>query len=235
MKKVVVVTGGTKGIGRAIIQRFAREGFDIITCARHPEELKKLKQEIESENTGIEVLTRTSDLSLKDEVTDFVKYVLSKRNQIDVLVNNTGVFIPGTISEEPDGTLETMINTNLYSAYYLTRGLLPQMTHQKSGHIFNICSIASVVAYASGGSYAITKHAMLGLSKGLREELKPHGIRVTSVLPGATYTASWEGVDLPESRFMRSEDVADAVCACFALSKNSVVEEILIRPQEGDI
>jgi short-subunit dehydrogenase len=235
MRKVAVVTGGTKGIGRAIIERFAREGFDIITCARHPEELKKLKEEIESENTGIEVLTRTSDLSLKDEVNDFVKYILSKRNQIDVLVNNTGVFIPGTISEEPDGTLETMINTNLYSAYYLTRGLLPQMIHLKSGHIFNICSIASVVAYASGGSYAITKHAMLGLSKGLREELKPHDIRVTSVLPGATYTASWEGVDLPESRFMKSEDVAEAVYTCYGLSKNSVVEEILIRPQQGDI
>jgi short-subunit dehydrogenase len=89
--------------------------------------------------------------------------------------------------------------------------------------------------YANGGSYSISKYAMLGMTKGLREEMKPYGVRVTAVLPGATYTASWEGAGLPESRFMKSEDVADAVWGCYALSGNSVVEEIVIRPQEGDI
>jgi short-subunit dehydrogenase len=174
-------------------------------------------------------------LSLKPEVNDFVKFINAKRSHIQVLVNNTGVFIPGEISNEPDGHLETMINTNLYSAYYLTRGVLPMMMHDKDGHIFNICSIASIMPYANGGSYSISKYAMLGMTKVLREEMKPHGIRVTAVLPGATYTASWEGAGLPESRFMKAEDVADAVYGAFTLSPNSVVEEILIRPQEGDI
>src|SRR5690349_20420076 len=98
-----------------------------------------------------------------------------------------------------------------------------------------MCSIASFKAYANGGSYAISKFAMLGFSKGLREELTPFNIRVTAVMPGATKTASWEGTDLPDSRFMKVEDVADSVYAAYALSKRSVVEEIVIRPQLGDI
>ena len=235
MKKVAVITGGTKGIGKATIRSFASNGFDIITCSRSSDDLLKLKHDVERESPGTEVLVRQSDLSLKTEVNDFVKFILAKRSHVDVLVNNTGVFIPGEISSEPDGRLEAMINTNLYSAYYLTRGILPQMMHDKNGHIFNICSIASIMPYANGGSYSITKYAMLGMTKVLREEMKAHGIRVTAVLPGATYTASWEGVDLPESRLMKAEDVADAVFGAYMLSKNSVVEEILIRPQEGDI
>lgn len=235
MNKVAVVTGGTKGIGRAIIYKFASSGFDIFTCSRSKEELEDMKVDVENRFEGIEVLTRRSDLSLKTEVNDFVKFIISKKSHIDVLINNTGVFLPGEISNEPDGHLETMMNTNLFSAYYLTRGVLPLMMHDKSGHIFNICSVASIMPYANGGSYSISKYAMLGMTKVLREEMKPHGIRVTAVLPGATLTASWEGVDLPESRFMKSEDVADAIFVAYSLSKNSVVEELLIRPQEGDI
>lgn len=235
MNKVAVVSGGTKGIGKAIIRKFASNGFDIITCSRNSKDLLALKEEIEAEFPKVDILVRKSDLSLKAEVNDFVKYIISKKSHVHVLVNNTGTFIPGAIHEEPDGHLETMINTNLYSAYHLTRGVLPGMMHDRTGHIFNICSIASIMPYANGGSYSISKYAMLGMTKVLREEMKSHGIRVTAVMPGATYTASWEGVDLPESRFMRAEDVADAVYGCYALSGRSVVEEIIIRPQEGDI
>lgn len=235
MNKVAVITGGTKGIGRATIKKFAQHGFDIITCSRNDEELRVLKNDFENAFQEINVFTKKSDLSKKVEVKDFIKFIISHKSHIDVLVNNTGVFLPGKISNEPDGTLETMIDTNLYSAYYLTRGLLPQMMDDKDGHIFNICSVASIMPYANGGSYLISKYAMLGMTKVLREEMKAHGIRVTAVLPGATFTASWAGVDLPESRFMKAEDVADAVFGAYSLSKNSVVEEILIRPQEGDI
>ncbi len=235
MNKVAIVTGGTKGIGKAIIKKFAAHGFDIITCSRSSDELHMLREEINSEFPDIELLIRTSDLSLKVEVVDFVKFIISKKSHIEVLVNNTGVFIPGEISHEPDGHLETMMNTNLYSAYRLTRGILPQMIHDKGGHIFNICSIASIMPYANGGSYSISKYAMLGMTKVLREEMKSYGVRVTAVLPGATYTPSWEGSGLPESRFIKADDVADAIFGCYALSGNSVVEEILIRPQLGDI
>ena len=165
----------------------------------------------------------------------FIEFVISIGCPLDVLVNNAGFFTPGLVTEEPDGALESMINSNVYSAYYTTRGLVGLMKANKAGHIFNMCSIASIKAYPNGGSYAISKFALLGFSKVLREELKGQGIRVTAILPGATRTASWDGVELPDDRFMKVEDVADAVYAAYALSGRSVVEEMVIRPQLGDI
>jgi short-subunit dehydrogenase len=234
MKGFVVVTGGTKGIGRSLVERFASEGYELITCSRNLEDLQQLKSDVDS-TSGSKVHIMASDLSKKSEVIRFSQYVLGITQKIAVLVNNTGVFIPGSIQDEPEGNLELMMNTNLFSAYHLTRNLLPAMKKQKKGHIFSISSIAGITAYASGGSYSITKYAMQGFTKCLREEMKELGIKVTAVLPGATLTASWEGVDLPESRFMKSEDVADAVWSAFAMSDRTVVEEIILRPQLGDI
>ena len=98
-----------------------------------------------------------------------------------------------------------------------------------------IGSTASTTAYPNGGSYGIAKHALLGFTKNLREELKEAGIRVTAVLPGPTLTASWEGVDLPAERFIKAEDVSEAVFGTYRLSAQAVVEELLIRPQLGDL
>ena len=137
--------------------------------------------------------------------------------------------------EEADGILEQTIHTNLYSAYYLTKKLVPKMITQKNGFVFNMCSVASLKAYENGGSYSISKFALLGFSKTLREELKPHNIKVTSVMPGATLTDSWNGTDLPESRFSKPEDIAELVYTITQLSAFSVVEDIVIRPQLGDI
>ena len=109
------------------------------------------------------------------------------------------------------------------------------MKKRKKGHIFNICSTASITAYTNGGSYCISKFAMYGMSKVLREELKADQIRVTSVMPGATFTASWEGVDLPEDRFMKPEDVAEMIFTTYQLSDRTVVEDLVIRPQLGDL
>ena len=235
MKKLLVVTGGTKGIGRAVIEKFIANGFDVATCARKQDELSAMQQQLQKFYAGSRVYTFAADMSNKVQAKLFCDFVLGLNRPPDVLVNNAGYFVPGSISTEPDGTLESMMNANLYSAYYTTRGLVSAMKQNKSGHIFNICSIASIKAYANGGSYAITKFALLGFSKCLREELKQDGIRVTAVLPGATKTASWDGVNLPDERFMKVEDVAEMIFAAWSLSARSVVEEILIRPQLGDI
>ena len=234
MRKSILVTGGTKGIGRAICLRFAQEGFDIATCSRNESDLCDLKEELEKNFPGVRVLAEVADLSKKEEVHAFAEKVKNFAT-IDVLVNNTGVFLPGAIHDEPEGNFELMMHTNLFSAYYLVRAILPEMIKRKSGHVFSMGSIAGIAAYPNGGSYAISKWAMLGMTKCLREEMKPFGIKVTSILPGATYTASWEGVDLPLERFMKAEDVADSVWAAYNLSPSSVVEEITIRPQLGDI
>ncbi|MFN8887681.1 MAG: SDR family oxidoreductase [Cyclobacteriaceae bacterium] len=233
MNKLAVVTGGTKGIGRAIIERFSEAGFDIATCARKEAELNELKLAIEKKHP-VKVTICLADMSNKDQIQQFAEKV-KQLQPVDVLVNNAGYFIPGSVLDEADGALESMINTNLYSAYHLSRLLVPAMRARKSGHVFNMCSIASIMAYPNGGSYAISKFALLGFSKVLREELKAHGVRVTSVLPGATLTASWDGVDLPDERLMKPEDVAETIFSAYSISKRSVVEEILIRPQLGDL
>ena len=235
MEKYILVTGGTKGIGRAIIEKFAAEGFHIITCARNEKDLGELKLTIERNFTFSKVHYLAADLGQEADRSRFIAFVHSLKVKIEVLVNNTGLFIPGKLYEEPDTVLPQLIGTNLYSAYYVTKDLLPDMMKRKSGHIFNICSTASIMAYPNGGAYSITKFALYGMTKCLREELKDFGIKVTAVLPGATLTASWEGVDLPAERFMKSEDVGNLIYAAFTLSKNSVVEELLIRPQLGDI
>ena len=233
MNKLIAVTGGTKGIGRAILEKFAIQGFDVITCSRNKDDLDKLKAHVE--RLGVNVFVKVADMAEKSQVKSFTEFVNSLNRPLDILVNNAGFFTPGLVTEEPDGTLESMINSNVYSAYYTTRGLVGRMKANRSGHIVNMCSIASITAYPNGGSYAISKFAWLGFSKVLREELKGHGIRVTAILPGATRTASWDGVELPDERFIKPEDVADAVYAAYALSGRSVIEELIIRPQLGDI
>jgi short-subunit dehydrogenase len=234
MSKSILVTGGTKGIGKAIILKFAAKGFDIFTCSRNEQELEALKSEVEGDFSGVKVYIKKADLSKKEETKAFATFV--KKNGLpDVLVNNTGIFIPGSLHSELEENFEKTMYTNLFSAYYLTRAFTDDFMKRKNGHIFTIGSIAGLTAYANGGSYAVSKWAMLGFTKCLRQEMIPHGIKVTSVLPGATLTASWEGVDLPEERFIDVADVAASVWSAYNLSPRSVVEEIVIRPQLGDI
>ncbi len=233
--KNIVITGATKGIGRAITEIFAQAGFNVAINARTGADLEQLKAELESKYPAIQVLIQSVDMSQKHQVLHFAEMIRDHWSTIDVLVNNAGVFLPGEITKEEDGALETMIETNLYSAYHLTRALLPLIVPQKQGHIFNICSIASIIAYPNGGSYSISKFAMLGFSKVLREELKKEGIKVTSVMPGATWSASWEGAPFPEDRLMPAEDIANAVWNAYQTSGSTVVEDIILRPQLGDL
>ena len=235
MNELAVITGGSKGIGRALVDHFAKKGFDIATCSRHNEDLTLLKNEVEKKFPGVQLHYQQADLAVKTGVNNFITFCQNLSSPPRVLINNTGAFVPGQVHNEDEGVLEQMIAVNLYSAYHLTRGLINGMMRLKSGHIFNICSVASIMAYTIGGSYCIAKHALLGMSRVLREEMKEFNIKVTAVLPGATLTDSWAGVELPPERFMRPEDIAAAVYSCFSLSDQSVIEELLIRPQLGDI
>jgi short-subunit dehydrogenase len=235
MRKLIVVTGGTKGIGKSIILEFAKNNFDVVTCSRKQQELESLENELLVKFPELKFYHQAADLSDKGQVISFANYIRGLGRQVNILVNNAGLYVPGQVHNEPEGNLEFMINTNLYSAYNLTRQLIQMMIDEREGHIFNICSTASITPYVNGGSYCISKFAMLGMSKVLREEMKPHNVRVTSIMPGATLTASWDGVELPSSRFMKPEDVAQVVWTAFNLSGNSVIEEILMRPQLGDL
>ena len=234
MAKSILVTGGTKGIGKAIINKFIEEGFDIFTCSRNLQDLVKLKNELNIRFPEREVFIQAADLSRKEDVLDYAKSVKAICVP-DILVNNAGLFLPGSIYNEDEGNFELTLQTNLFSVYYLTRAFTQGMMERKGGHIFSMGSIAGITSYANGGSYAISKWALLGFTKCLRQELKNFNIKVTSILPGATFTPSWEGSGIPEERFMKAEDVAECVWSAYNLSPTSVVEEIVIRPQLGDL
>jgi short-subunit dehydrogenase len=231
MNKSVIISGGSQGIGKALVKKFLREGFNVYTCGRQAEKLTALEQELS--NPALKTLV--ADLSQKNQVIDFANWILTHEKSIDVLINNAGFFMPGQIQNEEEGVLEAQIEANLYSAYHLTKALLPSFQARKSGHIFTICSTASITAYTAGGSYCISKFALLGFTKVLREELKTQGIKVTAVLPGATLTPAWDGVNLPDSRFIPADDVAETIYSAYQMSPSTVLEEILIRPQLGDI
>tara|TARA_B100001121_G_scaffold92508_1_gene81927 strand:- start:66 stop:773 length:708 start_codon:yes stop_codon:yes gene_type:complete len=235
MNKTIVITGGSKGIGKSIALKFAQENFDIYTCSRNQDDLLKLKNELNSLNQNITLYTLKCDLSTKDGCNGFINFINDNTKKIDILVNNVGTFIPGKLIEEDDSALEKMIDINLYSNYWITKGLIKLMTNYREGHIFNICSIASKVAYANGGSYCISKFALYGMSQCLREELKDFDVKVTAVLPGAVRTGSWDGTTLPDERFIIPDDVSNSIFSAYDTSKGATIEEIIIRPQLGDI
>lgn len=230
----IIITGASKGIGKAIAMAFAQPGNQLLICSRNGNELLETAKDLQENHPDTIINYRATYMGNKTDILHFADWCLSF-GKPDILINNAGQFIPGNIHNEPEGHLEKMLEINLYSAYHLTRRLLPSMIAQKSGHIFNICSIASLNAYENGGAYSISKFALLGFSKNLREEMKPNGIKVTAVLPGATMSASWAGASIDPNRIMEANDIATMVYAASQLSPQAVVEDIILRPQLGDL
>ena len=233
----IVITGASKGLGKAIAQAFAKDeqGHAFFLCARNMAELEATGKDLQEHFPQNKIHTKTCDVSDKKSLQQFWEWINSQAAKVDILVNNAGIYLPGSAYGEDNGMLEKMMEVNLYSAYHLTRMILPGMINVGSGHVFNICSIASIMAYPNGGAYSISKFALYGFSKNLREEMKPHGIKVTHVLPGAAYTDSWSGSGIDPKRIMEAADVAQMIYAAAQLSAQACVEEIVLRPQLGDV
>ncbi len=232
----VLITGASRGIGKALAVKFATIGNNrVFLCARNAAALNEVREELANTTLKANVEVFAGDVTSFEEVTDLFNWTKEHTPLIDVLINNAGEFLPGSIHNEEEGLLEKMIESNLYSAYRVTRAFLPMFMEARAGHIFNMCSIASLQAYANGGSYSISKFALAGLSKNLREELKPYNIKVTTVYPGAVYTDSWAGSDIEPERIMDVNDIAEMIYAASFLSPQACVEEIILRPQLGDL
>ncbi len=229
-----VVTGASRGIGKAIARIFALNGYDLLLTSQNESTLLQTVDSLKKDFPDVTIDAQALDIGVKQKAILFAEWAANKSDTIDVLVNNAGTFLPGNVSEEEDGTLEKIMEVNLYSAYHITRALLPKMKAQGHGHIFNMCSIAGLQAYPNGGSYSISKAALHAFSKNLRQELMPHGIKVTAVIPGAVYTDSWAPFVGPE-RIMEVEDIAQMVFAASRLSPQAVVEDMILRPQLGDM
>lgn len=233
--KVAVISGASKGLGFAIAEKFIRENYHLAICSRQENELKAAADKLQALNPQSCILAIPCDLSDKNEVERFARQIQKTFTDIDVLVNNAGRFLQGRLYDEAEGQLETLLATNLLSAYHLTRALLPEMMKKKSGHIFNISSVAGLKPYAMGGSYSISKFALQGFSQNLRQELIPFGIKVTTVNPGATLSDSWKGSGVAEERIMKASDVAELIYTSAALSPQACVEDIVLRPLLGDL
>jgi len=236
----IIITGASKGIGKALAETFASHGHALYLCARNQASLDETVNELQQKFPKVVIKAKAADVSDANARKILAVWLLQQAKRIDILINNAGQFLPGSVHNEPAGTLEHMMEVNVYSAYHLTRLLINHMMEQPlvagfRGHIFNMCSIASVQAYANGGSYSISKFALLGFSKNLREEMKPHSIKVTAVLPGATMSDSWAGANIDPLRIMEANDVAQMIYAASQLSPQAVVEDIVLRPQLGDL
>lgn len=236
----IVITGASRanGIGFAIARRFlARDAktSHLILCARTRSALEDRARELRDAFPGSKVDFMDVDLSDAANSAEFARFCERTGNKgaVQLLINNSGFYRGGTISDEPAGTLTEMLSANLFGAYHLTRALLPAMKEQSSGTIINIASVASLRAFSNGGSYSIAKHALKGFSMNLREELREYGIKVTAVYPGATATD--HAPEASKERLMGPEDVAEIVVAITELSPGAVVEEVTMRPQLGDL
>lgn len=236
----VFITGASRGIGKAIAEIFAANGYNVFITSKNEFTLYKTLEELVTKYTHVTIKAKAFDLSVKEEAIRAGKWMMEVGGVPDIVVNNAGTFEPGSVHDEPDSNLENQMATNLYSAYHFTRAILPEMmkqdaSKQSNRHIFNMCSIASLQAYKNGGAYSISKFAMSGFSKNLREELKSYYIKVTAVFPGAVMTDSWSGFDNKDKRIMEADDVAKMVFAATQLSFAACVEEIVMRPQLGDL
>ncbi len=230
----IIITGASKGIGKAIAEIFAANGHTIFITSRGEVALYKAMEELQTKYPAAAIKAKPFDVSIKEQAIAFANWCLGL-GVPDIVVNNAGAFEPGSIHNEREGLLEEQLAINLFSAYHFTRTVLPKMMEVKQGHVFNICSIAALKAYDNGGAYSISKYALHGFSKNLREEMKPYNIKVTAVFPGAVLTDSWGDFDNSTHRIMEAVDIATMIYAASQLSVQACVEDIVIRPQLGDL
>ncbi len=230
----VLITGASRGIGLAIARQFAQAGHNLLITSKSAHKLYEAVEELQLHYTHVMIKAKAFDLSEKKEVIALGEWCL-QQGGVNVIVNNAGIFEPGNINEDNEGVIEQLLQVNFLSAFYITRFLLPHMTQLPSAHIFNISSIAGVAAYPPGSLYSISKYALTGFSHNLRNELKNTQVKVTTVIPGAVYTDSWEGFDNSTGRIAEPGDIAKMIVAATQLSKQACVEEILVRPQQGDV
>lgn len=230
-----IVTGATKGMGLSIVNHLAANNYNLALCSRSVTDLEKLKSGLVAKYPHLTVIVLAADCGDPEDVRLFAGFVSANFPFVDVLINNAGLFVPGKLMEEAEDVLQKQMQTNVFAPHYLSKYFGRKMQESGKGHIINICSISSIKPTVSAGSYSISKMALLGLTKILRQELMPHGVKVTAVLPGSTLTSSWEGTSIPADRFVDPDDIAKAVISCLSMSPGANVDEIIVRPLRGDL
>jgi 3-oxoacyl-[acyl-carrier protein] reductase len=226
MSKKAIISGATRGIGKAVAYTLAKNGYSLALISRSRNDLKSMKLFLEKQYENISVSVFVADMSNTDEVKEVAGDILQKFGTPDILVNNE----TGTVSTEKSNTLEKMMNINFFSAYYLTLPFLKNFKKNKKGNIVNICSIVCKEPRAEAASYSISKNALYAYTKVLNDEMRAYNVKVTAIIPGSVNTSSWEGVNAPKTKFVQPEDVASALMNILSNSSGAVTDEIILRP-----
>ncbi|PUA40096.1 3-ketoacyl-ACP reductase [Paenibacillus elgii] len=217
--KTAIITGAGKGIGKAIAVQLAKEGVHLGLTARTSSDLESLRTELESAY-GVKVYTASADIAKRGAAEQAVGSLIGSLGSLDILINNAGIAQFGTVADMEPELWESIIQTNLMGTYYVTRAALPTLLAQASGSIINISSTAGERGFATGSAYCASKHAVMGFTEALMQEVRKSNIRVTALTPSTVNTelAANAGLKIgDEDRMMQPEDIADLVLATLKL------------------
>ena len=232
---VVVVTGASQGIGAAIARAFssAIPGVRLALVARSSSNLALVARDCV--RRGAKAGVFPCDVSDEAAVAALEGAVRRRFGATDVLVNNAGKYLGASFLSTSVEDFDRILAANLRSLFLVTRAFAPAMVRRRRGDIFNMGSIAGLAAYPGSPAYTAAKFGVTGLSKAMRAEFKDKGVRVCCVYPGATVSPSWKGSGVPTRRMMPAQDVAAAFVALYRMTRRTVVEEVVLRPQLGDL
>jgi short-subunit dehydrogenase len=232
---VVLITGASQGIGAAIARAFASEikGVHLALVARSSANLAGVAAECA--DLGALPGVFPCDVSDEEAVTALEAAVRRRFGTVDVLINNAGKYLGAPFLATSVADFDRMLSANLRSLFLVTRAFAPAMVRRRRGDIFNMGSIAGITALPGASAYSAAKFGVAGLSKSMRAEFRDKGVRVCCVHPGATVSPSWKGSGVPPKRMMPAEDVAAAFLSLYRMSRRTVVEEVILRPQLGDL
>lgn len=230
-KEVVIVTGASKGIGESISLKLANENYDVIIFGRDKIRLEKLSQNLK--NLGSNSKFYSGDVADFKFVQQSVDDILKNYRRINAVINNAGFgifkpFIDSTVEE-----FKQLIDTNLIGVYNFSKAVINHMIEKEDGTIINISSLAGKVGFQSGTMYSATKHAVMGFSKSLMQEVRKYNVRIVSVCPGSVNTEMISNTTISPKdveKILQPEDVSEMVYAILNLPQRALVSEIEIRP-----
>jgi NAD(P)-dependent dehydrogenase (short-subunit alcohol dehydrogenase family) len=227
IERTGLITGAGRGIGKAIAEAFAKEGFRLLLVSRSEECL-------ETARALPQAAGFRADISKAADVRGLFVHARAVLGHLDVLVNNAGIAEAAPVVETSDALWERALATNLTGTFFCCRAALEWMQPRKSGHVINILSVAAIKPFPNNAAYCASKFGALGLTRVLREEARASGIRVTAMLPGAVDTPIWDRYwpDAPREKMMSPEEVGAAVLAAVT---TPAMEEIVLRPRSGNL